>query len=80
MEVTNSGWQKAGNCGNNLGGGKQLAAYRDGVWVRAAMEKAGLLPPVADDRDGIFKVVFWRAAKGAERNVRGHVGCASEVR
>ena len=27
-----------------------------------------------------FKVVFWRAAKGAERNVRGHVGCASEVR
>ena len=34
MEVTNSGWQKAGNCGNNLGGGKQLAAYRDGVWVR----------------------------------------------
>ena len=27
-----------------------------------------------------FKVVYWRAAKGAERNVRGHVGCASEVR
>lgn len=30
-----------------------------------AMEKAGLPPPIAEDKDGFFKVVFWRAVKGA---------------
>ena len=66
--------------GNDLVGAKQLASYHDCVKVCAAMEKAGLPPPVADERDGFFKVVFWRASKSAERNLRGHVGCASEVR
>ena len=44
-----------------------------------AMEKVGLPPPVADERDGFFKVVFGCTAKGAEGDVGDHLGCASEV-
>lgn len=46
--------KKAGNCEHNLGGAKQMAAYHDCVKVCAAMEKAGLLPPVAEERDGFL--------------------------
>lgn len=42
-----------------------------------AMERAGLPPPVAEEQDGFFKVVFWRKANGAAGN--GGKGSGAET-
>ena len=58
---------------NKLGLGGGIARYF------MTMEKAEL-PPVAEERDDFFKVVFGRTAKGAEGDVEDHLRYAPEVR